>query len=104
MAEVYRSLNKQAFTRSLQRLVPEIQAADLKPGGAGVRAQALDKTGALLDDFSIIPAPQIIHVCNVPSPAATASLVIGRQIMETANDTFQLESAQADWAKVPSSS
>jgi L-2-hydroxyglutarate oxidase len=104
MAEVYRSLNKQAFTRSLQRLVPEIQAADLKPGGAGVRAQALDKTGALLDDFSIIPAPQIIHVCNVPSPAATASLVIGRQIMEIANDTFQLESAQADRAKVPFSS
>jgi L-2-hydroxyglutarate oxidase len=90
MAEVYRSLNKQAFTRALQKLVPEIQAVDLKPGGAGVRAQALDRTGALLDDFSIVPSERMIHVCNVPSPAATASLVIGKQIMEIANDTFQL--------------
>ncbi len=81
--EYYRSLNKRAFTRALQKLVPEIQAADLQPAGSGVRAQALDTRGALLDDFRIIRSERMIHVCNVPSPAATASLIIGRQIMDT---------------------
>jgi L-2-hydroxyglutarate oxidase LhgO len=84
MGEYYRSLNKQAFTRALQKLVPEIQSEDLEPAGAGVRAQALDSTGRLLDDFAIVEAKQFIHVCNVPSPAATASLVIGKQISEIA--------------------
>jgi len=84
MGEYYRSLNKQAFTRALQKLVPEIQAEDLEPAGAGVRAQALDSTGRLLDDFAIVESKQFIHVCNVPSPAATASLVIGKQISEIA--------------------
>ena len=82
MGEYYRSLNKAAFTRALQKLVPEIQAADLEPAGAGVRAQALDRTGRLLDDFAIVRSKTMIHVCNVPSPAATASLVIGKQIAE----------------------
>ena len=82
MGEYYRSLNKRAFTRALQKLVPEIQAADLEPAGAGVRAQALDRTGRLLDDFAIVRSKTMIHVCNVPSPAATASLVIGKQIAE----------------------
>jgi L-2-hydroxyglutarate oxidase len=82
--EYYRSLNKSAFTHALQKLVPEIQSADLEPAGAGVRAQALDRTGRLLDDFVIIRSNEMIHVCNVPSPAATASLVIGEQIAQMA--------------------
>lgn len=82
--EYYRSLNKGAFTRALQKLVPEIQAPDLEPAGSGVRAQALDKTGKLLDDFAIVESKQFVHVCNVPSPAATASLIIGKQIAELA--------------------
>jgi L-2-hydroxyglutarate oxidase len=80
--EYYRSLSKSAFTRALQKLVPEIQSSDLEPAGAGVRAQALDRSGKLLDDFVIVRSDRIIHVCNVPSPAATASLVIGEQIAE----------------------
>ena len=75
-------MNKHAFARALQKLVPEIQAADLLPAGAGVRAQALDRRGALLDDFCIVRSERMIHVCNVPSPAATASLVIGKQIVD----------------------
>lgn len=82
--EYYRSLNKRAFARALQKLVPEIQSPDLDPAGSGVRAQALDKTGKLLDDFAIVQSKQFIHVCNVPSPAATASLIIGKQIAELA--------------------
>lgn len=82
--EYYRSLNKGAFTRALQKLVPEIQSPDLEPAGSGVRAQALDKTGKLLDDFAIVQSKPFIHVCNVPSPAATASLIIGQQIAELA--------------------
>ena len=82
--EYYRSVNKQAFTRALQKLVPDIRASDLVPSGAGVRAQALDASGRLLDDFSIAQSERMIHVCNVPSPAATASLVIGKQIIDKA--------------------
>jgi (S)-2-hydroxyglutarate dehydrogenase len=82
--EYYRSLNKGAFTRALQKLVPDIKSSDLEPAGSGVRAQALDKTGRLLDDFAIVQSKQFIHVCNVPSPAATASLLIGKQIAEIA--------------------
>jgi L-2-hydroxyglutarate oxidase len=88
-AEMYRSFNKAAFTRALQKLLPEIRKADLIPGGAGVRAQAMDTSGHLLDDFSIIPSKDMIHVCNVPSPAATASLVIGKQIIRTAVEAWQ---------------
>jgi (S)-2-hydroxyglutarate dehydrogenase len=83
LGEYYRSLNKRAFTRALQKLVPEIQASDLAPAGSGVRAQALDARGVLLDDFCIVRSERMIHVCNVPSPAATASLVIGKQIIDT---------------------
>jgi L-2-hydroxyglutarate oxidase LhgO len=84
VGEYYRSLHKRAFTEALQKLVPDIQDSDLEPAGAGVRAQALDGTGRLLDDFVIVRSNQMIHVCNVPSPAATASLVIGQQIAEMA--------------------
>jgi L-2-hydroxyglutarate oxidase LhgO len=93
IAEYYRSLNKYALTTALQKLVPEVRAHDLKPGGAGVRAQAVDRNGRLLDDFSIMQSERIIHVCNVPSPAATASLIIGKQVIEMAADGFQLAAA-----------
>ena len=88
MAEYYRSLSKAAFLRSLQRLVPELRAEDIRPGGSGVRAQALDRQGKLLDDFHILRTGNVIHVCNVPSPAATASIIIGRQIREMAMEAF----------------
>lgn len=80
MGEFYRSLSKQAFVRALQKLVPEIQGADIVPGGAGIRAQACDDQGRLLDDFSIRTDKNIVHVCNAPSPAATSSLAIGGSI------------------------
>ena len=88
MAEYYRSLSKAAFLRSLQRLVPELRDQDMRPGGSGVRAQALDRQGKLLDDFHILRTGNVIHVCNVPSPAATASIIIGRQIREMAMSAF----------------
>jgi (S)-2-hydroxyglutarate dehydrogenase len=88
--ELYRSLNKPAFVRALQKLVPEIRESDLVPGGAGVRAQAVRADGSLLDDFSIATGPDSIHVVNAPSPAATASLSIGRHIAGLATQTFGL--------------
>ncbi len=78
--EVWRSLMKSAFVRDLQRLVPEIRSEDLFRSGAGVRAQAVDRTGGLLDDFRIVRSDRAIHVLNAPSPGATASLAIGRRI------------------------
>lgn len=79
-AEIYRSFNKQAFVRSLQQLIPEIEAEDLIPAHAGVRAQALRPDGGLVDDFLIVDGWNSIHVCNAPSPAATASLEIGKAV------------------------
>ncbi|MCS6834278.1 MAG: FAD-dependent oxidoreductase, partial [Flammeovirgaceae bacterium] len=84
VGEFYRSFSKAAFTKALQRLIPDIQEKDLIPAGAGVRAQACDKQGGLLDDFAIIEREKIIHVCNAPSPAATSSLAIGKTIAEMA--------------------
>ena len=88
LGEVYRSMSKRAFVRALQRLVPEIQADDLVPASAGVRAQAVDRRGALLDDFSIVETRDAIHVLNAPSPAATASLAIGQHIVGLASKSF----------------
>lgn len=82
LGEMYRSFSKSAFTKALQALIPEIQENDLAPGGAGVRAQACDRDGGLLDDFSIIENSQAINVCNAPSPAATSSLSIGQTVSE----------------------
>ena len=79
--EIIRSFSKAAFTRSLQRLIPEVQAEDLVPTHAGVRAQALKNDGKLVDDFSIVCDRNSVHVCNAPSPAATSSLEIGRAIV-----------------------
>ena len=78
--EMYRSFSKSAFTKALQRLMPEITGDDLIPGGAGIRAQACDRRGGLLDDFSIIENDIAINVLNAPSPAATSSLAIGDKI------------------------
>ena len=82
--EWHRSLSKAAFVRALQRLVPEITAPDLLPGGSGVRAQALKPDGALVDDFQFVPSGKVLHVLNVPSPAATASLMIAKAIVDLA--------------------
>jgi L-2-hydroxyglutarate oxidase len=79
--EMFRSLSKAAFTRSLQRLVPEIQADDLIPSKSGVRAQALLRDGTLVDDFLLMEGTNSLHVCNAPSPAATASLEIAKKIV-----------------------
>jgi len=83
LGEYRRSMSKAAFVRSLQRLLPEITSEDLAPGGSGVRAQALDADGRLLDDFHFVFTQGMVHVCNVPSPAATASLAIARYVVDT---------------------
>jgi (S)-2-hydroxyglutarate dehydrogenase len=80
MREMWRSLSKHAFLRSLQQLIPELEADDLVPAPAGIRAQALKTDGLLVEDFHIIQDDRGLHVCNAPSPAATASLEIGRHI------------------------
>jgi len=91
LGEMVRSWNKRAFTRALQKLVPEIQAQGLKPGGAGIRAQAMDRKGNLLSDFHFIESVNAVHVLNAPSPAATASIPIGRAIVDQALAAFGLE-------------
>jgi (S)-2-hydroxyglutarate dehydrogenase len=82
--EFQRSFSKPAFVRALQRLLPEVREEDLVPGGSGVRAQALRRDGTLVDDFHFVPSGRMLHVLNVPSPAATASLLIGRAIVSAA--------------------
>jgi L-2-hydroxyglutarate oxidase LhgO len=84
LAEMYRSYSKGAFVKALQTLTPGIKNDDVERGGAGVRAQAMDSQGNLLDDFAIVEGPNAIHVLNAPSPAATASLVIGEAIADKA--------------------
>jgi L-2-hydroxyglutarate oxidase len=80
VGEFYRSFSKSAFTKALQKFIPEVQEDDLIPAEAGVRAQACDRTGGLLDDFKIIENNRAIHILNAPSPAATSSLSIGQTI------------------------
>jgi L-2-hydroxyglutarate oxidase LhgO len=92
LGEVHRSFSKPAFVKALQRLLPEIRSEDLAPGGAGVRAQAVSETGALIDDFVIQQTGNAIHVLNAPSPGATASLAIGKKIVEMAAKVFSLNS------------
>jgi L-2-hydroxyglutarate oxidase len=82
MREMYRSFSRRAFTRSLQRLIPEVQADDLVPSHSGVRAQALMDDGRMVDDFLIVQGERSLHVCNAPSPAATACIPIGRAVVE----------------------
>ena len=90
LEEWHRSLSKPAFVRALQRLLPEVGAKDLFPGGSGVRAQALKPDGALVDDFHFVPSGKVLHVLNVPSPAATASLSIGKAIVDSAAGSLGL--------------
>jgi L-2-hydroxyglutarate oxidase len=82
LGEYHRSISKRAFVKALQKLIPEIQAEHLDAGGAGIRAQACDRQGNLLDDFDFRVDGNLIHVCNAPSPAATASLAIGKTIAD----------------------
>jgi L-2-hydroxyglutarate oxidase len=82
VGEYHRSWSKTAFVRALQRLMPSLTGADLVPGGSGVRAQALGITGKLIDDFHFVHTEGMVHVCNVPSPAATASLALASYIVD----------------------
>jgi L-2-hydroxyglutarate oxidase LhgO len=88
--ELYRSVSRRAFLHALQKLVPELQDKDLEPGGSGVRAQIVTAEGSLVDDFLIVDAPNAINVLNAPSPAATASIAIGRHIAGLASKSFNL--------------
>jgi len=81
LAEVRRSLSRKLFTENARQLIPELQPEDIRPGPAGVRAQALTADGKLVDDFHFVKGRRSLHVCNAPSPAATASLEIGREIV-----------------------
>ena len=84
LGEIYRSFSKRAFVRALQHLIPEVGFHDLERGNTGVRAMACDKAGNLIDDFRIFERPGALHLCNAPSPAATASLSIGKTMAEKA--------------------
>jgi L-2-hydroxyglutarate oxidase len=88
VGEMWRSLSKAAFVRALQRLLPEIQSMHLEAAPAGVRAQAVEPSGAMVDDFAFYELPRIVHVINAPSPAATASLSIGKMIVEKLASRF----------------
>ncbi|HCX21799.1 MAG: L-2-hydroxyglutarate oxidase [Flammeovirgaceae bacterium] len=88
LGEFYRSYSKNAFTKALQELLPDIQKSDLEPGGSGVRAQACDRDGGLIDDFLILESEKVINVGNAPSPAATSSLAIGDHVAGLALKRF----------------
>lgn len=89
LGELYRSYSKSAFTHALQKLMPEIRKEDLVPGEAGVRAQACDRQGGLIDDFLILENEYAVNVCNAPSPAATSSLAIGDTVSQLALKHFE---------------
>jgi L-2-hydroxyglutarate oxidase len=89
LGEFHRSISKKAFVSALQKLIPEIEENHLEPGGAGIRAQACDRDGRLLDDFDIRISNNVIQVCNAPSPAATASLAIGQTLANKALSLWQ---------------
>jgi L-2-hydroxyglutarate oxidase len=91
IGEFYRSLNKRAFVKNLQKLLPEIQGPDLVRGGSGVRAQALRSDGSMADDFQFSGSKNMLHLYNVPSPAATASLPIGKAVAQMAKEHFALK-------------
>lgn len=91
IGEFRRSFSKKLFVESLQKLIPDVHYDDVYPEGAGVRAQALEPDGKLVDDFRIVQAKQMIHVLNAPSPAATASLSIGEKIASMAEHKFKEE-------------
>ncbi len=82
LTEIIQSVSRSQFTKALQKLIPEITTKDLKPGGAGVRAQAMTPQGELVQDFHVVRGEKAIHLLNAPSPAATASLAIGGHLVE----------------------
>jgi L-2-hydroxyglutarate oxidase len=88
LGEMWRSVNKRAFVHALQRLVPEVRAEHLCPAPAGVRAQAVDRFGRLVDDFLWVDTARMVHVVNAPSPAATASLAIAERIVDKLAERF----------------
>jgi L-2-hydroxyglutarate oxidase len=90
IGEMVRSVSKRAFVKALSALVPEIRREDVRRAGSGVRAQALASSGKLVDDFLIVERPRALHVCNAPSPAATASLAIADEIVRRAGESFGL--------------
>jgi L-2-hydroxyglutarate oxidase len=88
--ELYRSMSRRVFLNALQKLVPELKDKDMGPGGSGVRAQVVTAEGALVDDFLIVEASNVVSVLNAPSPAATASIAIGKHIAGLALKSFNL--------------
>ncbi|KAA3634771.1 MAG: L-2-hydroxyglutarate oxidase [Bacteroidetes bacterium] len=90
LGEIYRSFSKRAFVKALQHLIPDVGYDDLERGNAGVRAMACDKDGNLIDDFRIFETAGAIHLCNAPSPAATASLSIGNTIAQKAIEKYAM--------------
>jgi (S)-2-hydroxyglutarate dehydrogenase len=90
MSEMWRSFSKRSFYHALRRLIPELQMSDIHPFGSGVRAMNIDPSGAIVDDFHFVQAEHMIHVLNAPSPAATASLSIGRTIADMAAQQWGL--------------
>jgi L-2-hydroxyglutarate oxidase len=80
--ETRRSFSQTRFLESLRKLVPELESSDIEPAGSGVRAQAVGRDGRLVDDFFIQTGPGMVHVLNAPSPAATASIAIGKEIAD----------------------
>ncbi|MFN0199165.1 MAG: L-2-hydroxyglutarate oxidase [Planctomycetaceae bacterium] len=93
MGEMWRSISKAAFVKALQRLMPEIRSEHLIPAPAGVRAQALGRDGNLVDDFLITQTDRVVNVCNAPSPAATASLNVGRLVVAQLATRWQVTPA-----------
>jgi L-2-hydroxyglutarate oxidase LhgO len=90
LGEMWRDFSKRAFLHALQRYVPELTLGDLLPGPSGVRAQAIDLKGRMVDDFAIGGSAHVLHVQNAPSPAATASLAIGSWLADAARERFEL--------------
>ncbi len=97
LAEMYRDFSKAAFLKVLQRYMPELSPADVLPGPAGVRAQALAPNGTLVDDFVVNHEGGALHVRNAPSPAATSSLAIAEMIVDSASKNFDLASLASGW-------
>lgn len=98
--ELRRSLSRRLFCASLQRLVPDVQESDLQPGGSGVRAQAMNPAGDLVQDFSLIERGDALHVLNAPSPAATACLAIGGEIATRVARQLRIPCANSSTAEL----